>query len=93
MSHTGKVFCKNCDHEWGITVIYQEATFIVLKIAGFVLISPYDNRRVVKKWKQAPFSVEPISPEDVSDCLKRQVEIFSQNITDASADIKPINQD
>ena len=54
-----------CGYDWGITAIHKQATFHILKISSFIVIDRNDRRDSFKKWKNAPFAVEPLSRDDL----------------------------
>ncbi|XP_035673076.1 antiviral innate immune response receptor RIG-I-like [Branchiostoma floridae] len=62
----GKVYCRNCRQDWGIQMVYS---FPTLKIESFVLEKPDGSRLTCRKWKNAPFDVEDITPDDISGML------------------------
>ena len=71
---SGKVFCKKCKYDWGIKAMYKNVGFPVLKISSFVLVDFRDNRDTCRKWKNAPFSVLRISPDDLHAQFQHQME-------------------
>ena len=62
---SGKLYCGQCNYDWGILATYKLVPFAVLKIVSFVLVDSYDRRDTKKKWKDAPFSVVPIAQSDL----------------------------
>ena len=69
ISKDGKIYCAQCGYDWGITATYKRAKFPIVKLVSFILVDGRDKRNTVKKWKDAPFSVEPLTLEDISACL------------------------
>ncbi|XP_078588695.1 ATP-dependent RNA helicase DHX58-like [Branchiostoma floridae x Branchiostoma japonicum] len=65
----GKVYCRNCRQDWGIQMVYRQVSFPTLKIESFVLEKPDGSRLTCRKWKNAPFDVEDITPDDISGIL------------------------
>ncbi|XP_078659837.1 antiviral innate immune response receptor RIG-I-like isoform X1 [Branchiostoma floridae x Branchiostoma belcheri] len=66
----GKVYCRNCRQDWGIQMVYRQASFPTLKIESFVLEKPDGMRLTCRKWKKAPFEVDDITPDDISGMLE-----------------------
>ncbi|KAI8514011.1 ATP-dependent RNA helicase ddx58 [Branchiostoma belcheri] len=74
----GKVWCKNCRQDWGIQMVYRQASFPTLKIKSFVLEKPDGTRLTCRKWKQAPFEVGDITSDDISGMLETPEEEKSE---------------
>ena len=70
----GKIFCKECRYDWGIKAVYKNVGFPVLKISSFVLVDSRDRRDTCKKWKNAPFAVTSITPDDLQGQFESQME-------------------
>ena len=64
---TGAIFCNKCHIPWGIKGVHNKVAFPIIKIANFVITDEFDRRDTCKKWKDAPFSVEPLTPADLSN--------------------------
>ncbi|XP_033103792.1 probable ATP-dependent RNA helicase DDX58 isoform X1 [Anneissia japonica] len=60
----GKIFCRKCGSDWGIMVTIKKMSFAVIKIVSFVLENTDGKRKVCRKWKEAPFKVEPFNMVD-----------------------------
>eukprot|EP00058_Branchiostoma_floridae_P013941 XP_002599429.1 hypothetical protein BRAFLDRAFT_106572 [Branchiostoma floridae] len=65
----GKVYCRNCRQDWGIQMVYRQASFPTLKIESFVIEKSDGQRLTCRKWKNAPFYVDDITPDDISGML------------------------
>ncbi|XP_078588696.1 antiviral innate immune response receptor RIG-I-like [Branchiostoma floridae x Branchiostoma japonicum] len=65
----GKVYCSNCRQDWGIQMVYRQASFPTLKIESFVIEKSDGQRLTCRKWKNAPFYVKDITPDDISGML------------------------
>ena len=64
---TDKIFCHNCRYDWGIRAIYKGSRFCVIKIDSFVITNLMNGvRDTCKKWKNAPFPVSPLTPDELS---------------------------
>ncbi|XP_078588697.1 antiviral innate immune response receptor RIG-I-like [Branchiostoma floridae x Branchiostoma japonicum] len=66
----GKVYCRNCRQDWGIQMVYRQASFPTLKIESFVIEKSDGQRLTCRKWKNAPFYVDDITPDDISGMLE-----------------------
>ncbi|XP_035673073.1 antiviral innate immune response receptor RIG-I-like [Branchiostoma floridae] len=66
----GKVYCSNCRQNWGIQMVYRQASFPTLKIESFVIEKSDGQRLTCRKWKNAPFYVKDITPDDISGMLE-----------------------
>ncbi|XP_048249285.1 antiviral innate immune response receptor RIG-I-like [Haliotis rufescens] len=67
MKKQNKIYCKKCGLDWGIGVFYRNATFPVVKIESFVAIDTMGRRDSPRKWKNAPFKVNEISHEEMTN--------------------------
>ncbi|XP_077989177.1 ATP-dependent RNA helicase DHX58-like isoform X2 [Glandiceps talaboti] len=57
---TGKVHCKKCMYDWGIIGKRMDSYYPILKIRSFVLERSGGHRdKPYRRWKDAPFTVEP----------------------------------
>ena len=60
-----KVHCKECDEDWGVTVVIDGKEWICLQVSGFLLqYADGVKPRMHKKWKDVLFEVPEITPED-----------------------------
>ena len=61
------IFCKECRQNWGVTVQVNGGEWCCLKISYFALklIPSSDQLSIFKKWKDAPFHVEPVTPSEL----------------------------
>ena len=74
MSITQRIFCKNCNHPWGISCVWPTLTsgnqFPVLSCKSFTFVAK-GLPITVKKWSEAPFTVKEFDgfpkPDDESD--------------------------
>ncbi|XP_070543813.1 antiviral innate immune response receptor RIG-I-like [Ptychodera flava] len=55
----GKVFCKECMHDWGIMVKRKGSHYPMLKIRSFIL-ERGGSRSIYRNWRDAPFVAEPL---------------------------------
>jgi len=62
---SGKIFCRVCHWNWGVMGVYKKVPFPIINIEGFVVINPDRRRDKYKRWKEVPFDVEPIRPDDL----------------------------
>ncbi len=62
---THKVFCGKCKFDWGIVAIYKKIPVPVTKVSSFVLVDQNNKRTTCKKWKDVPFVVQELSPDDL----------------------------
>jgi len=62
---TGKIFCKRCHWNWGVMGVYKKVPFPIINIERFVVVTPNEMREKYRRWKEVPFHVEPISPDDL----------------------------
>ncbi|XP_074653157.1 ATP-dependent RNA helicase DHX58-like isoform X2 [Tubulanus polymorphus] len=69
----GKIACVKCNSHWGTLNIYRERVYPFFKISVFVLENSESGKRcrLIKKWKDSPFDVNPISDEDKEKMIKR----------------------
>jgi hypothetical protein len=66
---TGKIYCKKCHWEWGVMGVYKKVPFPIIKISSFVILIDGRPQQLCKKWKEAPFTVSPLVPDDLSKML------------------------
>lgn len=71
----GKILCKECDYDWGITALYKNVPVYLLKVCSFVVEDQELVRNTYKKWKEVPFPVNELAPED----MRSLVSIFSES--------------
>ena len=45
--------------------VYKKIPFPIINIANFVVVNPNNVRNNYKRWKEVPFEVKPISPNDL----------------------------
>lgn len=62
---SGKIYCRRCHWNWGVMGVYKKVPFPIINIERFVVVSPYETRDKYKRWKEVPFHVEPICPDDL----------------------------
>ncbi|XP_072904673.1 antiviral innate immune response receptor RIG-I [Hemitrygon akajei] len=71
MQKREKLHCKDCGHDWGITAnfnIFKDLP--VIKIESFVLQNiKTDARVIVRKWRDAPFSISKFEGTEFSQDL------------------------
>ena len=65
MEYTDKLYCKKCGSDWGVTAVYKSNMFPIIKISSFVITDELERRTRVKQWKDSPFAVNPMTPEDL----------------------------
>ncbi|XP_071817174.1 ATP-dependent RNA helicase DHX58-like isoform X2 [Apostichopus japonicus] len=78
----GKIYCSSCAKDWGVLAKFHDLNIPVLKIDSFVVyeIKPDGSRgnaKVVKKWINAPFTVEDV--DVIEDELSYDVDFESWN--------------
>lgn len=61
----GKLLCKKCSLDWGISALYKNVPVYMLKVCSFVVEDPNGQRQFYKKWKDVPFPVDELLPEDM----------------------------
>jgi len=63
MEKTHKIYCANCDADWGIMCIWPKEghKFPVLKCVSFIFETSPGNRAAIKKWSDVPFEILPLS--------------------------------
>lgn len=61
----GKLLCKMCGLDWGISALYKNVPVYMLKVCSFVVEDPNSQRLFYKKWKDVPFPVNELLPEDM----------------------------
>jgi len=62
---SGKIYCIKCHWEWGVMGVYKKVPFPIINIANFVVVNANGGRNTYRRWKDVPFDVEPISPDDL----------------------------
>nr|XP_018668653.1 probable ATP-dependent RNA helicase DHX58 isoform X2 [Ciona intestinalis] len=82
----GKVYCKECGHDWGVRMCHKKCPISVLKIAGFVLTCG-EERVEKKKWKDSPFSVKKeLAEADLRNILEHRKNKNGQNVENEEED-------
>ena len=76
-----KIFCKECHSDWGITAVYQQISYPIIKISSFVIIFPNGQRDTCKKWVTAPFGVDPLTLEDREAMIEKIKSGKGQSLT------------
>ena len=66
---TGKVYCKKCSWEWGVMGVYKKVAFPIIQIKSFV-IECNGVLDLYKTWKDYPFEVKPLSPNDLTKMVR-----------------------
>lgn len=61
----GKVFCKKCGNPLGNVSVYNKAQFCILKCEKLKMIDKDGNSDTKKQWKKAPFTVPPLTQDDL----------------------------
>lgn len=61
----GKVLCKNCGNPLGNVSVYKKAQFCILKCEKLKIIDKDGNSDTKKQWKKAPFTVPPLTQDDL----------------------------
>jgi len=46
--------------------VYKKVPFPIINIEFLVVVNPNNMRNKYKRWKEVPFDVEPISPDDLA---------------------------
>jgi len=64
---SGQIYCKNCDSNWGMMGVYRKVLFPKCNISSFVVVSPNNTRKNYSRWKEVPFHVQPMLPEDLTN--------------------------
>ena len=54
---TGKIYCKECQLDWGQKGLFKGQQMPIIKIASFMCEDAEQNRKKFKKWKDVPFHV------------------------------------
>ena len=59
---THKIYCTNCNQDWGVKCTWPTDgnVFPVIKCSAFIF-EIEDTLRTIKKWKDAPFEMKPLS--------------------------------
>lgn len=75
----GKLICKECDNNVGNISIYKSIPWPVLtaKCIRFQDVTG-KYKKVPKKWKDAPFTVEEIDPEDLSKLIQTNRQLYKK---------------
>jgi len=47
--------------------VYKKVPFPIINIERFVVVTPNEMREKYRRWKEVPFHVEPISPDDLGE--------------------------
>ena len=59
---THKIYCSKCDHDWGVRCLWPTKghEFPVIKCKSFIFeVNKF--KRTLKKWKDAPFEIKPLT--------------------------------
>ena len=64
---SGQIFCKQCNSNWGMMGVYRKVRFPKCNISSFVVVSPNNTRKNYSRWKEVPFHVQPMLPEDLTN--------------------------
>jgi len=62
---SGKIYCKVCHWNWGVMGVYKKVPFPIINIECFVVVNPLNMRDKYKRWKEVPFDVDAICPDDL----------------------------
>ena len=46
--------------------VYKKVPFPIINIEFFIVVDPNNTRNKYKRWKEVPFNVEPICPDDLA---------------------------
>lgn len=79
---TGKIFCKRCHTDWGIMGVYKKVSFPVVKVCSFIVINEDDQRRVYKRWKEVPFTVNNLTPDDLQEMMVQHLTESAEQSSD-----------
>lgn len=71
----GKLTCRKCHIDWGVVAHYSGVLFPVLKLTNFVLEDENGHRKCYKKWKEVPFTVDKLTPEDLLRLEDEDIEL------------------
>ena len=63
---SGKIYCKKCHWCWGVMGVYKKVPFPIIDIDSFVVVNPYNAREKYRRWKEVPYDVKPICPDDLA---------------------------
>jgi len=63
---SGMIYCIKCNYNWGAMLVHKKVALPTCKIAKFVVVNPNNMREKYKKWKEVPFHVQPIEPNDLT---------------------------
>lgn len=63
---SGKIYCKECHWNWGVMGVYKKVPFPIINIEFFIVVDPNMMTNKYKRWKEVPFDVEPICPDDLA---------------------------
>lgn len=88
---TGKIYCKRCHTDWGIMGVYKKVSFPVVKVCSFIVINEFDQRKVYKRWKEVPFNVNTLSPDDLTEMMVQHLTDSAQTSSDDEGDF--LNED
>ena len=56
---------KSCTQEWGKQMLYKGILVSLITPENFVMVMPNGQKRLFKKWKDVPFTVQDISTEEL----------------------------
>jgi len=83
---SGKILCTVCRWNWGVIGVYKKVPFPIININNFVVVKPNNMREKYKRWKEVPFSVKPISADDLGKMRPADDNDVSDNHHDGSDD-------
>jgi len=79
MRKMGKLHCGKCDKDWGVVVRYRNVNFPVLKLSEFAVEDANGRRSWYKKWKEVPFEVNELTPEEMHAVVGEGKELVTVN--------------
>lgn len=83
---TGKIFCKECHADWGIMGVYKKVSFPVVKVCSLIVIRQDGERKVYKRWKEVPFRVQTLTPDDLQKMMDHHKNELADGEQDTSSD-------
>ncbi|KAH3850734.1 hypothetical protein DPMN_093207 [Dreissena polymorpha] len=70
----GKISCKECGGNLGVSCIYKSLEFRVLKIENCLVVHVKGRQTTCKQWMKVPFVVEALGTEDFKKIIKNRGE-------------------
>ena len=66
MLKLSKIYCRKCNNDLGIKALYKKHKFPIIKISSFILCDSKNRRIYERKWKNVPFHIKELTPEEYS---------------------------